>query len=168
MNGASVDNDSEPKKVMLLKFFLLFLIVVGVGLTISIVFLKNRPSTDSSTIDALDYKEIALGGEASIEELIEYIKQVDYEIAETSSPESKSAMYSNRAGTLSNYLNFPGYDFKEQVLNDAKKAEESYPTAYTAIVLSWYEQEYGDESMAQYYQQLAEERGLDMEVFGRG
>ena len=150
----------------MLKITLCFFVVLGIGLSIWIVILAIKQNNSTSTLTPVDYSELAISGEATTEQLEEYIRQIDNQISEVQDVESRSIMYSNRAGILSNYLNYPGYDFKNQVLADAKKAEELYPTAYTAFSLSWYEQEFGDESAAQYYRQVADERGYKAEDLG--
>lgn len=162
----NIGDKLKSRKTILLKVVLGFLTILGIGLAVWIVTLTIKPNTDAPTSTTIDYNEIAIGGEATVTELEEYIRQTDNQISEAPDAESKSMIYSNRAGTLSNYLDFPGYDFKNQVLADAKKAEELYPTAYTAFSLSWYEQEFGDESAAQYYRQIANERGFKIEDLG--
>lgn len=167
MNDKNVEvGGLSSRREVILKVCLAFLVALGIGLIVWLVVLRVSSNNEVANVEEKDYTSIAMGGEATVDDLNEYIKLVDREIAETSDAEVKSGLYGNRAGILSNYLDYPDYDFKEQILNDVHKADEVYPTAYSAFSVSWYEREFGDESVAQYYQELADERGFDKEMLG--
>lgn len=146
------------------------LILIATGLTTAIFVINKTPEnaeeTTGETAETVDAIQKIAEGNLSPEELTKYIELSNTEIENAPDNKTKSDMYLNRAGSISNYLNYPDYDFKAQVLSDAHKSEELNPTAYTAFFLSQYEQNYGDEAIAQEYRKIADERGFNLEKLG--
>lgn len=165
MNGHDQGN-REKNQRWLLFGCLIFLLVVAVGLAVAFVVMKGKSDIVDEPEQAINVFEEIASGNLSPEKLEEYIKLSEAEIESASDDKTKSEMYLNRAGLVSNYLSNPEYDFKAQVLSDAQKAERLNPTAYTAFFLSQCEQNYGDEAKAQEYRKIADERGFNPEELG--
>ena len=169
MDGEKKKQPTKKQRIVLFTC-LTTLILVAVGLTTALLLFKKTPenteeATEETTQEIDAIQEIA-EGDLSPEELTKYIELSNTEIENAPNNKTKSDMYLNRAGLISNYLNYPDYDFKAQVLSDAHKSEELNPTAYTAFFLSQCEQNYGDEAIAQEYRKIADERGFNVEELG--
>ncbi|MBR2766679.1 hypothetical protein IKD67_01155 [Candidatus Saccharibacteria bacterium] len=142
-------------------FSLLFLIV---GLIISIIVVKENQKEYIAKQEE-EIEAVVSGGEATEDQLNNYIKDVDKQIAEASTNDEKAKLYADRASYLCSYISRPEFEkYKEQILSDAYKAEELNPTAFSAYNISYYERMFGNEEQVNQYYDLAKERGLNEQI----
>ena len=123
--------------------------------------LKDEEATPSTIMAELDY----ILEEKGVSEYINHFQTV---IDSTNDDELKAEYYLARAGGLYDYgLQNGDLDaHREQILIDAKKAEELAPSIGSAYALYVYEDAFGESELAAYYEGLFDKRsaeGIDAE-----
>ena len=159
--------DNKANWLMIILVLLGFLIV-GLVLSILIVNLNK----DTNVEEQASTEAAMMSGDATNDQISQYIKDVEKQINETSDSETKARLYDMRAAYLRNYVDLGNTTSADdwlinQMKSDVYKAEEIYPTASTAINIAYYENSFGDKELAESYHQKAIERGWSSD-FGDG
>lgn len=141
------------------------LICIAVALAIGLVAFSIFKAAEKEP----KISDVVLEGEATLEELEQYIVEMDAKINNTTTNEEKARQYNIRAAHLSNYVEQyeDNSTLIEQIRSDVYKAEELSPSAETAMEIFYYENKYGAPEQAEHYHQLSKDRGWSDE-FGDG
>lgn len=166
--------NNRNNKPLVIVLAVLCILVVGFAIgNLAIIFINNpeistTENENSSEPNSEESNIIESDKEFLVNELNEYIASTNESIADTSSDEEKAVLYVTMAASIydnNEQLNDP--KFQEQMLSYVYKAEELYPTASTAYNIYVYENALGNKEKADYYYNLAIERGY-IEEEGNG
>lgn len=85
-------------------------------------------------------------------------QEFNTQLSEAKNDAERAEAYSSRAGSLYNLMQDSGTDYKSEILKDAYKADELNPTAFSALNISGYEEEFGDTKKSEEYYEIFKER----------
>lgn len=142
----------------------LLLIVVICAVAVVVTTMSKNDSVDVG-VEEPEYGGVldSWGEYVANKDMEGLVELTNKQLDATSDAETKAVIYSARAGALYSFDVEEGSDkYKDQILSDAYKAEETYPTSDTAYLIYMYEQAYGNTAVAEEYLKIAEERGMTM------
>ena len=154
--------DNKQNKSLLVILIVLGVIILGLVVSIVVINVINNQAGE-------EVMELVMDGEATVEQVNQYIAEMDKKIDRANSPQEKAELYSERADYIVNYaIEWDNAELKDKTLSDVYKAEELNPTAMTAYNVSYYEGLFGDETKSKQYYEIAEKRGLNEEIKDTG
>lgn len=158
----SVEWGKNRQKIMAWAMGAALLLIVAICVVAIVATTMSKNDSVDVGVEEPEYGDVfdSWGEYVANKDMEGLIELTNKQLEATDDVETKAVIYASRAGMLYDFDVEEGASrYKDQVLFDVYKAEEFYPTGDTAYLIYVYEQAYGNDTVAEEYLKIAEERG---------